>query len=73
MDPDEGYWTGRLKRTPVGRWSIGDDFEITSGCVIEVKIDRHWIRTCIEHNGRDYYATVSSIRLHAGLEARLER
>ena len=66
----DDYYEGKLKRAETKRWSIGDNYEITSGEVIEVKIQDHWITTRIEHNGKDYYAVTPGILLQIGLLAR---
>lgn len=67
--------SGYLLKGSSGRWSImghgGHDFELSSGSVIEVRIGKTWIRTSIEHNGREYYATTKGIRLCDELPARL--
>ena len=64
---------GNLKKLTTGRWSIGDDREITSGDVIEVKIAEHWIVTRIEHDESGYYAVVPGIKLYEGMSARNNR
>lgn len=61
---------GKLAKMQSGRWSIGNEWEITSGDVIEVKVGENWIATRIEHNGTGYYAVVTGILLYEGMPAR---
>ena len=67
---------GKLDKNELGRWEIVDDlgtvlFEVTSGDVIEVYSfhRQDWIKTRIEHNGRDYVAMVG-VGLYIGQLAR---
>lgn len=65
---------GRLRKNLIGRWEIVNDLdervEISSGDVIEVyRGERGWVRTRIEHNGRDYVALVGG-ELSTGMLAR---
>lgn len=74
MHDEEHAVTGNLVRSAKGRWAIktndGRIYEITSGEVIEVKIAGHWIRTRIEHNGKDYVAMIDGVKLYQGMSAR---
>lgn len=70
---DERYHTGLLRKMETGRWSIGHDYEITSGEVIEVKVGACWITTRIESASGEYYPVVSGIQLHEGMLARQRR
>lgn len=51
---------GFLVKNNRGRYEL-NDFELTSGCALEIKIydDFHecekWVKTRLEHNGTDYY------------------
>ena len=63
---------GILRKQKNGRYHIGD-CEITAGCVIEILEEDEdrpcWVRTGIEHDGHDYYAT----RVKGVLEGRRAR
>lgn len=65
---------GTLKRNEIGRWEIVDSegkrIELSSGSVVDVKIDDHWVQTRIEHNGKDYYPMVMGVSLYSGMPAR---
>lgn len=66
---------GTLKKKDNGRWSIfhadGTElFEASCGSVMEVLVGGHWIKTSIEHSGKDYYATAQGVKLCEGLPAR---
>ena len=65
------YKEGKLQKTEIGRWSIGDEWEVTSGDVIEVKVDDHWIETRIESNQQGYYAVVPGVALYEGQSAKV--
>ena len=71
---DEYEFVGTLERSETGRWAIktekGRLVEITSGEVIEIEVAGYWIRSRIEHDGRDYIAMVSGVRLYRGMKAR---
>lgn len=66
---------GTLRKNENDRWEIversGHTIELSSGSVVEVLVAGQWIRTSIEHNGREYYATTRGIRLCAEMSARL--
>lgn len=68
MDANETR-LNELYRTPSRRWAL-NGHELTCGSTIEVNIQGHWIRIVIEHDGKDYFALPSTVRLHAGLYAR---
>ncbi len=74
MQDEEHAVTGTLVRSAIGRWAIktndGQIYEITSGEVIEVNVAGHWIRTRIEHNGKDYVAMVDGVKLYQGMGTR---
>jgi len=58
------YIEGKLQKNEIGRWSIDDEWEITSGDVIEIKVGDHWIETRIESNTDGYYAVIPGIQLY---------
>lgn len=74
MQDEEYAVVGSLIRSKTHRWAIKTDdgliYEITSGDIIEVNVGGHWIRTRIEHNGKDYIAMVSGVKLYQGVEVR---
>ena len=61
---------GLLMKNDIGRWSIGENDEITSGEIIEVNVSDNWITTRIEHDGTGYYAVVPGVQLYSGMKAR---
>lgn len=68
---------GKLKKNECGRWVIfcelgveAYESSLTSGSVCEINVAGHWIRTRIEHNGKEYYATVPGVKLYTGMPAR---
>jgi hypothetical protein len=63
---------GLLQKTKIERWSVDDDSEITSGDVIEVCVDGHWIQTRIEHDGKEYYSVIPGIHLYEGMKVRIK-
>ena len=46
---------GVLVKNDRDRYCINDEWELTSGMVVEVRQKGEWIRTPIEHDGEDYY------------------
>jgi hypothetical protein len=50
-----------------------DYVTLTSGSIVEVNIGGHWIRTRVEHNGKDYYAVTQGVKLQTNLKARTPR
>jgi hypothetical protein len=70
--------SGKLRKNDLGKWEIADDegrvCVLSSGAVVEVQVDGHWIRTRIEydHGTRDYYALERGVRLCHDLPARVE-
>lgn len=67
---------GKLRKNDNKRFEIrcdqdGRRYELTSGDLVEIKVAGHWIRTRVEHNGKDYYATVAGAQLQEGLDARV--
>lgn len=74
MQDEEYAVIGTLIRSVTRRWAIktsdGRIYEVTSGEVIEVNVAEHWIRTRIEHNGKDYIAMVDGVKLYQGMDAR---
>lgn len=54
---------GVLYKNSAGRYAINDDYYFTSGSGIEILVyddmaeHEYWLKTAIEHNGEDYYAT----------------
>jgi len=67
MDNDDRQ--NELYKASSGRWCL-NGLDLTCGDVIEVNIAGYWIKVIIEHEGDDYYAIPTSIRLHNGLFAR---
>ncbi len=65
---------GMLKRNDCGRWEF-NDIELTSGRVVEIQIDDHWICGVIEHWHDSYYwfsrRNGIPVVLHSGIKARL--
>lgn len=64
---------GKLFKNEDHRWVIKFDYNyvLTSGDICEVQVAGHWIKTRIEHNGTEYYATVPGVKLYAGMLARI--
>lgn len=60
---------GELRRNSRRRWVL-NEFELTSGSHLQVKIQNHWIDVVIEHDHSGYYAIPYAVRLHQGLHAR---
>ena len=60
---------GQLLKDDDGRWEL-NGITLTSGAHFEIRIQGHWIRVVIEHDGLEYQAYPQSIRLCRGLEAR---
>jgi hypothetical protein len=69
FESPQRFTQGPLIKTSTGRWSIGENWELTSGECFAVCIGHQWLEVRMEHNGRNYY-TIPGIVLHIGLEAR---
>lgn len=70
------YLEGILRKNTIDRFEVYDqkndrDFEITSGCVIEVNIGGQWIKTRIESTMGGYYAVQQGVQLLPGLKVRV--
>lgn len=70
------YLEGILRKNTIDRFEVFDqknnrDFEITSGCVIEVNIGGQWIKTRIESTMGGYYAVQQGVQLLPGLKVRV--
>ncbi len=65
---------GKLFVGPNGRWEIDipdqESIELTSGSIVEVEIQGHWIITAIECDMDGYYAVVRGVKLYDGMRAR---
>ncbi len=70
MDNSNSY----LRKNDSDRWQIGD-CELTSGNLIEIKIDDYWVTGVIEHWNDNYYwfsrRDGVPVVLHSGIHARL--
>ncbi len=66
--------SGKLFRNECGRWEFAD-VELTSGSIVEIEIDGHWLRGVIEHWTDDYYwfsqRDGTPVILHSGIHARI--
>lgn len=70
------YLEGTLRKNSIERFEVYDaknnrDFEITSGCVIEVNIAGQWVKTRIESGLGRYYAVEKGVQLLPGLKVRV--
>ncbi|MBX3033554.1 MAG: DUF5348 domain-containing protein [Bdellovibrionaceae bacterium] len=65
---------GKLRRNDIGRWEFLD-IELTSGSLVEICIEGHWICGAIEHWQDGYYwfsrRDGVTVILHSGIKARL--
>lgn len=63
-----------LQKNDCGRWEVGTH-ELTSGSIVEIQIDGHWICGVIEHCHDSYYwfshRDGIPVVLHSGIYARL--
>jgi hypothetical protein len=63
-----------LRKNDCGRWEVGIH-ELTSGSVVEIQIDGHWICGVIEYWSDNYYwfsrRDGVPVVLHSGIYARL--
>jgi hypothetical protein len=71
------YLEGVLRKNSIERFEVYDvknnrDFEITSGCVIEVQIAGNWVKTRIESGMGCYYAVEPGVQLLPGLKVRVK-
>lgn len=66
--------SGKLSRNECYRWEF-DGIELTSGSVVEIEIDGHWLQGVIEYWSDDYYWFSKRegipVILHSGISARL--
>jgi hypothetical protein len=69
-----GVTEGNLQRNEIGRWEFSD-IELTSGSLIEICIEGHWICGVIEYWQDDYYWFSRRdgilVILHSAVKARL--
>ena len=63
------FHEGNMINLSTGRWSIGSDWEITSGDCFEVKIGDQWIPLRMESVAGRYY-TIPKMILYNGIKAR---
>lgn len=66
--------TATLQKNDCGRWEFGS-VELTSGSVVEIRIDGQWLCGVIEYWQDNYYwfsrQDGVTIILHSGIHARL--
>ena len=74
MAIDNNEFVGILEKAESGRWAIkladGRQIEVTSGEIIEIYIEPHWIKTSIEYGPEGYYPVVRGLKLCKGLKVR---
>ena len=70
------YREGNLRLNSCGRWEF-DDFELTSGSLVEICIDGNWLLGVIESCDGKYYwfsrRDSIPVILRKGIKARLSR
>ena len=66
--------SGKLYRNECERWEF-DGYELTSGSLVEIEIDGHWLLGVIEHWSDGYYwfskRDSIPVILHSGVSARV--
>ena len=66
--------SGKIIRNEWGRWGF-TDVELTSGSIVEIKIDDYWLRGVIEYWTDDYYWFSQRdgipVILRSGIQARI--